>query len=137
MAAMLAGDSLNGSDISRIAWATRQAEENSGYSFTCYIAQPGQEGSVSERAHAVHAGLPGRERAVLVYVDPQEREVMVVTGAVAGRTLTDPECRLATATMVSSFASGDLVGGLVSGIIQLGEASRGLTSYHARPAVDR
>lgn len=127
---MRAGDRLLPDDVKRIEWATRRAEENSGFSFTAYVAEPDLTGTVPDRAHALHAGLLDRDRAVLVYVDPQRRELQIVTGAETTRTLTDTECRLAAATMVSSFAAGDLAGGLVNGISQLGEAARGLRTDH-------
>lgn len=43
----------------------------------------------------------------------------------------DPACRLAVATMTSSFLAGDLIGGLVRGIQQLGEAAHHPATLHA------
>ncbi|QGF22370.1 DUF5130 family protein [Raineyella fluvialis] len=134
---MLIGDRLSPSDVKRVAWAIQQAEEISGYTFVAYLAEHGAEGGVDGRARALHATLADRDRAVLVYVDPQLHEVSVVTGVRAARTLADSSCAFATATMASSFAAGDLAGGLVGGIIQLGEAARSQASQHLRPSVDR
>lgn len=134
---MLVGDRLSPGDVDRVAWAARQAEEACGHPFIAYIAEPGAEGSVEERAHALHATLADRDEAVLVYVDPQHHEVVVVTGARAARTLSDASCALATASMVTSFAAGDLTGGIVGGIAQLGQAARTQANMHLRPAIDR
>jgi hypothetical protein len=45
--------------------------------------------------------------------------------------LDDLECRLAAAAMQTSFAGGDIVGGLAAGISQLGEAARQPRTLHA------
>lgn len=135
---MPAGDGLTPGESERVAWAIRQAEEMSGgYVFVAHLAGADESGGVPERARALHASLPDAERTVLVYVDVLERQLQVVTGAATTRTLTDPECRLASATMVSHLASGDLVGALVNGIVHLGEASRGLPAYHVAPQAGR
>ncbi len=134
---MLVGDRLSPGDVNRVAWAARRAEEACGHPFVAYIAEPGAQGPVEQRAHALHATLPDRDETVLVYVDPQHHEVSVVTGARAARTLSDATCALATAGMVSSFAAGDLTGGIVGGLAQLGQAARAQSNEHLRPAIDR
>lgn len=134
---MLVGDGLSPTDVKRVAWATEQAEARCGFRFTAYVAQDDHEGTVDDRAHALHATLADRDAAVLVYVDPRHREVVVVTGARAAGTLSDASCALATATMVTSFAAGDLAGGLVAGVLQLGDAAHTFLIEHRRPAADR
>jgi hypothetical protein len=44
--------------------------------------------------------------------------------------LSDLECRLAAAAMQTSFAGGDIVGGLAAGVQQLGEAARQPRTLH-------
>lgn len=139
---MLIGDGLSPTDVKRVARAAEQAEELCGLPFTVYVAEDDVQGaaatgSVDERAHVLHATLADRDTAVLVYVDPRHREVVVVTGSRAAGILSDASCALATATMGSSFAAGDLAGGLVGGLIQLGEAARTPISEHRRPTIDR
>lgn len=58
-------------------------------------------------------------RAVLVYVDPNARALEIVTGSVASGWLDEHACALAAVTMTSSFAVGDLAGGIQRGIEQL------------------
>lgn len=119
----------------RIDHAIERARENSGYTFHVEFAEEGETGSVHDRARSIHGELPQRASAVLVYLDLALREVVIVTGTEAKRTLTDGDCKLASATMVSSFSGGDFVGGLVAGILQMGEAARGLKNLHARTPV--
>ena len=68
---------------------------------------------------------------MLVLCDPERRELEIVTGTLARRTLTDAECALAAASMEASFAGGDIIGGLVLGIQQLGEAARAPRTLHS------
>ena len=46
-------------------------------------------------------------------------------------TLDDSEVQLAAVTMQSSFAAGDLVGGIKRGILMLAEHARGPRMLHA------
>ena len=50
--------------------------------------------------------------------------------------LDDLECRLAAATMQTSFVAGDIVGGLVDGIHQLGDSARQPATLHGRTTDD-
>jgi hypothetical protein len=52
----------------------------------------------------------------------------IVTGSEAGRVVDERACSLAAMTMTSSFAVGDLAGGIVDGLRMLGE-------YAHRPPV--
>jgi hypothetical protein len=47
--------------------------------------------------------------------------VEVVTGAAAARRVPDRACALAVLAMTNSFASSDLVGGIVNGLRQLSD----------------
>jgi hypothetical protein len=58
------------------------------------------------------------------------RKLEIVTGIEARRVLSDLECRLAAAAMQTSFAGGDIVGGLTVGVQQLGEAARQPKTLH-------
>lgn len=125
---MLAGEGIEWSDRSRLARAVRNAELLSGLSFSLYVGEC--EGDSRAFAERLHAGLPAAERSVLVLCDPAHRALEIVTGSEARRTLTDSECALAAASMESSFLGGDLVGGLVAGVQQLGEAARVPRTLH-------
>jgi uncharacterized membrane protein YgcG len=124
-----AGDSLTFSELQRIERAVRNAERSSGLTFSVFLG-PSEENA---RAYAerLHGALEDPDRSVLVLCDPSFRALEIVTGAEARRNLDDLECGLAAASMESSFSGGDIVGGLVVGIQQLGEASRAPRTLHA------
>ena len=123
--------SFSPSEVSRIERAIRNAETMSGLTFSVYVGASEED----SRAYAVrlHAALPDPDRSVLVMCDPGFRSLEVISGAQAKRTLNDMECGLAAASMQSSFVAGDIVGGLVRGIQQLGEADRAPRTLHLTP----
>lgn len=106
------------------------AETLSGLTFSLYVGAA--EGSSRPYAQQLHAGLDDPGRSVLVLCDPQARALEIVTGAETRRHLDDRACALAAAAMQSSFAVGDIVGGLVLGVQQLGEAARAPRTLHGR-----
>jgi alkanesulfonate monooxygenase SsuD/methylene tetrahydromethanopterin reductase-like flavin-dependent oxidoreductase (luciferase family) len=124
-----AGETLSFTERRRIERAVRTAERSSGLAFSVFLGVSEED----SRAYAerLHAALDDPARSVLVLCDPTFRALEIVTGAEARRTLDDVECRLAAASMESSFAGGDIVGGVVLGIHQLGEASRAPRTLHA------
>jgi uncharacterized membrane protein YgcG len=65
-----------------------------------------------------------------VLVDPAARIVEVVTGVEARRVLDDAEVKLATLSMQTAFAAGDLVGGIKAGVLQLADHARRPTLLH-------
>jgi hypothetical protein len=124
-----AGDTLSFTDRRRIERAVRNAESSSGLTFSVFLGVSEED----SRAYAerLHGALEDPARSVLVLCDPTFRALEIVTGSEARRNLDDVECGLAAASMESSFAGGDIVGGLVLGIQQLGEASRAPRTLHA------
>lgn len=123
-----AGDAFSASQRAQIDKAIRDAEQMSRYEFSVYVG--GSDGETRPFAERLHAALATPDRSVLVLVDPAARIVEVVTGAVARRDLDDAEVKLATFTMQSTFAAGDLVGGIVAGVLQLAEHARRPTLKH-------
>ena len=111
-----------------IGRAIQYAEAGSGLAFSVYVGPT--EGDSRAYAHQLLQQLPDPARSVLVLVDPGQRLIEVVTGAVAQRTLTDAECSLAVFSMQASFGAGDLSGGIVAGLQQLGDHARTPTSLH-------
>ena len=77
------------------------------------------ERAVAEELHA-RSGVNPSE-AVLLAVSPGQRVVDVVTGATASRRMPDRACALAVLSMTTSFAGGDLVGGIVNGLRQMSD----------------
>ena len=126
---MPAGDSFTPAETERLGRAVQHAERISGLTFSVYVG-PSQQDS---RAYAerLHAALDNPARSVLIMCDPIFRALEIVTGTEVRRQLDDVECRLAAATMRTSFEADDIVGGLVHGIAQLGEAAYQPPTLHA------
>lgn len=126
---MPAGDGLTADGRRRLERARRYAEQQSGLTFSLYVGVSEED----SRAYArrLHGALDDPAGSVLVLCDPTFHALEVVTGRNARRVLPDLETRLAVATMQTSFAAGDVVGGLAHGLAQLGEAARKPLTLHA------
>jgi uncharacterized membrane protein YgcG len=130
---VLAGDELVPADRQRLERAIGIAREVSGLDFSLYLTTSEED----SRAYALrlHGALDEPDRSVLLLCDPGFKVLEIVTGRNARRALPDRVCALAAATMRSSFAAGDIVGGLWNGITQLGEAARQPRTLHG-PTTD-
>ena len=115
---MPAGDAFTPDQLYDIERAVRNAEAASGLHFSVYVG--GADSETRPFALELLNELPDPDHSVLVYVDPAGRRLEIVTGAQARRQLTDTEAGLAALAMQTSFATGDLAGGLVTGVQQLG-----------------
>ena len=106
-------------EISR-ACATASAE--SGLHFSVYVGPV--EGDIREHAERLHAATGAMaSRAIVILVAPGDRQLEIVTGKESARRLTDRACALAALSMTTSFAGGDLVGGVVTGLRMLSESA--------------
>jgi uncharacterized membrane protein YgcG len=123
-----AGDSFTPSQLEWIKRAVRNAETLSGLTFSVFVGISEED----SRAYAerLHKALTDPDHSVLVMCDLEFRKLEIVTGIEARRVLTDLECRLAAAAMLTSFSGGDIVGGLTAGIQQLGEAAHQPKTLH-------
>jgi uncharacterized membrane protein YgcG len=123
-----AGDFFTPSQLEWIKRAVRNAETLSGLTFSVFVGVSEED----SRAYAerLHKALTDPDHSVLVMCDLEFRKLEIVTGIEARRVLTDLECRLAAAAMLTSFAGGDIVGGLTAGIQQLGEAAHQPKTLH-------
>lgn len=108
--------------------AIRSAEQVSRYEFSVFVGRA--EGEPHDFASRLHAALVAPERSILVLVDPAARALEIVTGSVVRRHLTDQEVELSAAQMQSSFAVGDLVGGLRRGLQMLADHARAPQTLH-------
>ena len=118
-------------ELSRLDEALTMSSRETGLRFTLYLGDLGAR--TRGRAEELHAtsGEDAAE-AVLLAVSPGQRVVEVVTGHAAARRLPDRACALAVLSMTNSFASGDLVGGIVNGLRQLSDQAghpRGLHTH--------
>ena len=125
---MPAGDSFTPSQREWLTRAVRNAEIASGLKFSVLIGVSEED----SRAYAerLHRSLADADHSVLVMCDPEFHKLEIVTGIAARRVLSDLECRLAAAAMQTSFAGGDIVGGLAAGVQQLGAAARQPRTLH-------
>ncbi len=107
-------------ELARLDEALTMSSRETGLRFTLYIGDLGAGTRVrAEELHARSGGNP--VDSVLIAVSPGQRVVEVVTGAGAARRLPDRACALAVLSMTTSFAAGDLVGGIVNGLRQLSD----------------
>ena len=107
-------------ELARLDEALTMSSRETGLRFTLYIGDLGaQTRTRAEELHARSGGNP--TDSVLIAVSPGQRVVEVVTGAGAARRLPDRACALAVLSMTSSFAAGDLVGGIVNGLRQMSD----------------
>jgi len=113
----------------QIEEAIRKAEQVSRIEFSVFVGRAGED----PRAFAtqLHNSLVAPPRSILIMLDPASRVLEIVTGADVRRNLTDQEVELTALQMQSSFANGDLVGGLRRGIQMLAEHARAPATLHA------
>lgn len=118
---MPGGEVLSPSQRTEVERALRVAEEQSGLAFSLYLGpwEGGRSGAV-----ALHAQVANPDYTVLIAVDPSERALQIVTGRQARIALDDHACSLAALSMTSSFAAGDLAGGVRDGLAVLAEHGR-------------
>jgi uncharacterized membrane protein YgcG len=116
------GDSLSDVQRARLAQAVATAEQSTGLHFLLHVGRldNGRDGAESLLAQS-GATAPD---TVLVAVDTAARGLEIVTGTRATSQVSDRTCALASLAMTSSFAAGDLVGGLVNGLQILGDHGR-------------
>ena len=102
-------------------------ERESGLTFSLFVGSwdGGRAG-----AESMLDKLADPDRSVLIAVDPIARHLEIVTGRLARIPLDDRACGLAALSMTSSFANGDLIGGLRDGVAVLGEQARRMRVEH-------
>lgn len=125
---MAAGEAFSAAERHEIDRAIRDAETMCRYEFSVYVGAADEE--ARRFAERLHSALVAPARSVLVLVDPAARIVEIVTGAQARRVLDDAEVKLASLSMQTAFAAGDLVGGIKAGVLQLAEHARRPTLLH-------
>ena len=107
-------------ELARLDEALTMSSRETGLRFTLYIGDLGRQTRVrAEELHALSAGHPSD--SVLIAVSPGQKVVEVVTGAGAARRIPDRACALAVLSMTTTFANGDLIGGIVGGLRQLSD----------------
>ena len=107
-------------ELARLDEALTMSSKETGLFFNLYIGDLGKRTrSRAEELHATSKSDPSD--SVLIAISPGQRVVEVVTGAAAARRVPDRACALAVLSMTTTFANGDLVGGIVGGLRQLSD----------------
>ncbi|HEV7876339.1 MAG TPA: DUF5130 family protein [Nocardioides sp.] len=128
MARVAAGD-FSSAERYALDEAIRKAEQQSRVEFSLFVGA--SQGDPRAFATQLHNSLVAPSRSILIMVDPEARALEIVTGGYVRRTLTDKEVELTALQMQTSFAEGDLVGGLKRGIAMLAEHARPQNTLHA------
>ena len=128
MAQVAAGD-FSSAERYALDDAIRKAEQQCRVEFSLFVGSA--EGDPHAFATQLHNSLVAPARSILIMVDPSARALEIVTGGYVRRTLSDKEVELTALQMQSSFAAGDLVGGLKHGIAMLAEHARPQNTLHA------
>jgi Domain of unknown function (DUF5130) len=123
-----AGEAFTADQRQEIDKAIREADRISGREFSVYVGAA--DGNSRQAAETMHSELPRPGNSILIYIDPVQRTLEIVTGADVRRTLSNGQVALAALTMQSAFAAGDLARGLRSGIVQLAQLATPVTSLH-------
>ena len=103
----------------RIDEALRAADSNTGLTFSVFVGTI--DDPLRENAEKLHAQLADPAKSVLLAIDPDRRQLEIVTGSIARKRLADRDCKLAALSMAAAFSGGDLAGGIVSGLAQLAD----------------
>ena len=121
---MPSGEDFTGGQLHDIERVIALARAETGLNFAVYVG--GAEGDIRDAAERLHASLgSAATRSVLVMVSPGDRLLEIVTGDEACRRVSDRACALAALSMTTSFAGGDLTGGIVNGLRMLADAAAG------------
>lgn len=105
--------------LSRLDEALTLSSRETGLIFSVYVG--GFEQPTRAHAEALFEKLS--DEAVLVAVSPGQRVLHIVTGPESSKRLPNRACALAALAMRASFANGDLVGGIVTGLRMLADTA--------------
>ena len=108
--------------LARIDEALTLSSRETGLTFSVYV------GELAEPSRATAEGLFGKlatdvDGAVLLAVSPGQRKLHIVTGETSAPRLPNRACALAALGMRAAFSSGDLAGGIVTGLRMLADAA--------------
>jgi hypothetical protein len=110
---------FNARQLSRLDEALTLSSRETGLMFSIYVGEFKQP----TRAHAEALFERLHDDAVLLAVSPGQRVLHIVTGPESAKRLPNRACALAALAMRASFASGDLTGGLVTGLRMLADSA--------------
>jgi len=113
--------------LARLDEALTLSSRETGLVFSLYVGAL----STPMRAHAEALFEKLNDDSVLVAVSPGQRNLHIVTGPRSAERLPNRACALAALAMRASFANGDLVGGIVTGLRMLADAAGMSRPAHA------
>jgi hypothetical protein len=113
------GGPFTARQLARLDEALTLSSRETGMTFSLYVGafKP------PARAHAEALFERLDDGSVLVAVSPAQRILHIVTGPDSAKRLPNRACALAALAMRASFANGDLVGGIVTGLRMLADAA--------------
>jgi uncharacterized membrane protein YgcG len=124
-----AGDPFSARQADAIGRSIEQAEAASGLDFSVYVGEV--DGDLRETGRQLLGVLGSRaDDAVVIVVDPTARSLEILTGRRAAYHLDDRATALGALAMTTSFAAGDLAGGIVDGLRTLAEHARQPRTLH-------
>ncbi len=130
------GDAFTHDQLDRLGRAQAAAEAQTGIRFTVRVGTvDGDADLFAERALANLVDAT-RDSAVLLLVSPGQRFARIMTTQAAKSRVSDQAAGLTVLTMISSFALGDIVGGIVNGLRQLADVAGPSASGGSTAAVD-
>ena len=119
---MPSGEAFTNDQVADIERVVTTANHESGLQFSVYVGAA--EGDIRDAAEKLHGRFgAAASSVVLIVISPGDRLLEIVTGEASSRRLTDRACALAALSMTTSFAGGDLTGGILTGVRMLAEAA--------------
>jgi hypothetical protein len=109
------------SQLARLDEALTLSSRETGLTFSAYVG----EFRAPTRAHAEALFEQLDDSSVLVAVSPGQRALHIVTGPASAQRLPNRACALAALAMRASFANGDLIGGITTGLRMLADSAGG------------
>lgn len=116
---MDAGETFTDRQDARIRSAIDQAGADTGLHFSVLVGDLADDSR--ELTERLHCALPEPDEAVLLVVQPGRRVADVVTGSATR--VSEREVNIALISMTSSFGTGDLAGGITTGLLMLAESA--------------
>ena len=127
---MPAGEAFSAGQVDAIERAITHAYTESDLRYSVFVGAP--DGDLREQGRQLLGALgDDADRSVVVVIDPAHRRLEILTGATAARYLDDRATALGAMSMTSSFAAGDLAGGIVAGLHTLSEHARHPRTLHS------
>jgi hypothetical protein len=105
--------------LGRLDEALTLSSRETGLTYSLYVGDL----KAPTRAHAEALFEKLDDASVLVAVSPGQRCLHIVTGPVSAKRLPNRACALAALAMRASFATGDLTGGIATGLRMLADSA--------------